>query len=171
MNVFRMHEDKHFNTIAKKGGRPHSLIKENKAPFCIDLIAGGTGKLRWLYYEPWFLDEKHGLTLPHYNNEAENEWYHDETMRVPAIEKSGPNDGASGLLQSKIYHYALMAGADYMSEEWGHNCSYLNKQTYELSPYGLVKKDFIEFARGYKTVKPHIPFAIVLPLNYKCIQI
>ena len=134
-------------------------------------IAEGKGKLWGLYYEPWFLDEKHGLTIPHYNDEVENEWYHNETMRVPAIDASGPNGGASGLLQSRIYHYALMAGADYMSEEWGHNCSYLSKQTYELSPYGLVKKDFIEFARGYKTVKPHIPFAIVLPLSYKCIQI
>ena len=28
MNVFRMPEDKHFNTIAAKGSRLHSLIKE-----------------------------------------------------------------------------------------------------------------------------------------------
>jgi len=134
-------------------------------------IADAKGKLWGLYYEPWFFDEKHGFSLPHYNDETENEWYHNETMRVPAIDASGPNGGASGLLQRRIYHYALMAGADYLSEEWGHNCSYASKKTFELSPYGLVKKDFIEFARGYKTVKPHIPFAIVLPLSYKCIQI
>ena len=42
MNVFRMPEDKHFNTIAKKGSRLHSLIKENKTPSYIDRIAGGT---------------------------------------------------------------------------------------------------------------------------------
>lgn len=134
-------------------------------------IAGGKGKLWGLYLEPWFMDDELGYTMPRFNNEVENEWYHSEESPVPIIMASGPNGGISGLLQRRIYYYALMAGADYLSEEWGHNCSYASKKTFELSPYGLIKKEFIEFARGYKTVKAKIPFAIVLPLSYKCVQI
>mgnify|MGYP006992075963 CR=1 FL=1 len=134
-------------------------------------VAEGSGKLWGLYYEPWFIDDELGYTIPNFNKEVENEWYHNEQNPVPIVLNSGPNGGPSGLLQSRIYHYALMAGADYMSEEWGHNCSYASKKTFELSSYGLIKKDFIEFARGYKTVKPVIPFAIVLPLEYSCVQV
>lgn len=134
-------------------------------------IADMSGKLWGLYYEPWFIDDKLGYTLPNFNDEAENEWFHTGQNPVPIVLSSGPNGGASGLLQRRIYYYALMSGADFMSEEWGHNCSYLSKKTFELSPYGEVKKEFIEFARGYKTMKADIPFAIVLPLSYKCIQI
>ena len=64
-----------------------------------------------------------------------------------------------------------MCGADYLSEEWGLNASYNEKKTFELSPYGLTKKEFIDFAIGYRTIKANIPFAIVLPLSYKCVQI
>lgn len=134
-------------------------------------IASAKGKLWGLYYEPWFLDKNKKYSIPKWSSEADNEWFHDEKRQMKVIEESGPNSGSSRLLQRRIYYYALMAGADYLSEEWGTSCSYLSKRTFELSPYGEVKKEFIEFARGYKTVKPEIPFAIVLPLNYKCIQL
>ena len=134
-------------------------------------MAEGKGKLWGLYLEPWFMDDKLGYTMPKFNKEVENEWYHNEDSPVPVVMASGPNGGLSGLLQRRIYYYALMSGADYLSEEWGHNCSYASKKTFELSPYGLIKKEFIEFARGYKTVKAKVPFAIVLPLSYKCVQI
>ena len=32
MNVFRMPDEFHFNSVARKGGKLHSLIKENKNP-------------------------------------------------------------------------------------------------------------------------------------------
>ena len=134
-------------------------------------IADGSGKLWGLYYEPWFMDDKLGYTIPNFNKEVENEWYHNEQNPVPIVLNSDPNGGSSGLLQRRIYYYALMSGADYFSEEWGNNCSYISKKTFELSSYGLIKKDFIEFARGYKTIKAHVPFAIVLPLSFKCVQI
>ncbi|MBR5543699.1 MAG: hypothetical protein IKU65_06360 [Oscillospiraceae bacterium] len=36
-----MPEELKFNRIAAKGGKLHSLIKENKYPFYVDRIAGG----------------------------------------------------------------------------------------------------------------------------------
>ena len=41
-NIYRMPEDQHFNIIAQKGSFLHGLIKENKYPFYIDRICGGT---------------------------------------------------------------------------------------------------------------------------------
>ena len=48
-NVFRMPEDQHFNTIAKKGSFLHNMIKENNYPFYIDRLAGGTKYRKWDY--------------------------------------------------------------------------------------------------------------------------
>ena len=41
-NCFSMPNEKKFNEIAKIGSKLHSLIKENKYPFYIDRLAGGT---------------------------------------------------------------------------------------------------------------------------------
>ena len=51
------------------------------------------------------------------------------------------------------------------------NCTYESTSTFELSPYGLLKKEFIEFARGHKQMDAVTPFAIVLPTDYEDIQL
>jgi len=135
-------------------------------------VAEGYGKLWGVYYEPWIAHQQSFYSLPKYNkDEYETEWFHTKDIYLDCLKQATENSGSSRLLQRRIYYYALMAGADYLAEEWGLNASYTNKKTFELSPYGLVKKEFIDFARGYKTVKANIPFAIVLPLNYKCVQL
>ena len=135
-------------------------------------IAEGVGKLWGTYYEPWFFNEEKEFSVPRYNEDVDNDFYHNKDTKVYAMLKSTPNHGSSRLLQERIYYYSLMSGADYMSEEWGMNTSYYDKsERFELSPYGRVKKEFIEFAREFKTVKAHVPFAIVLPLSYKCVEI
>ena len=135
-------------------------------------VMEGAGKLWGLYYEPWIAHQQAFYSLPKYNkDEYETEWFHTKDIYLECLKRATENSGSSRLLQRRIYHYALMAGADYFSEEWGLNSSYSNKKTFELSPYGLVKKDFIDFARNHKTIEARIPFAIVLPLNYKCVQL
>lgn len=135
-------------------------------------VMEGAGKFWGLYYEPWIAHKQEFYSLPKYNaNEYETEWFHTKDIYLECLKRATENSGSSRRLQRRIYHYALMAGADYFSEEWGLNASYSDKKTFELSPYGLVKKDFIDFAKDYKTIKANIPFAIVLPLNYKCVQL
>lgn len=64
-----------------------------------------------------------------------------------------------------------MSGADYFSEEWGLNCSYTDMQDFTLSKYGKTKKDFINFALKMGKIKAKIPFAIVIPSKYACIEL
>ena len=41
-HVFAMPEELKFNSIAAKDGKLHSMIRENRYPFYVDRLAGGT---------------------------------------------------------------------------------------------------------------------------------
>lgn len=134
-------------------------------------IAKAAGKTWGTYYECWLDTVGVMCTLPCYNTEELNEWYLLQEKHPDNFSDYGPNGGSSRLLQNRIYYYSLMAGADYLSEEWGLNCSYTDMQEFTLSPYGQVKKDFIQTARTMRGMQALTPFAIVLPKKYSCVQI
>lgn len=134
--------------------------------------AENAGKKWGTYYETWIAaPTEFDASMPCFNKEPINEWYLSQEQHGDDFTTHGPTGGSSRLLQKRIYYYSLMSGADYLAEEWGLNCSYTDMNTFDLSEYGLAKKEFIDFARNYKTVKAHIPFAIVLPKEYSCIEI
>ena len=134
-------------------------------------IAKAAGKLFGAYYETWIYTKESGYTMPCYNDYPMNEWYLTQDQHPDDFTSFGHNGGSSRLLQRRIYYHALMSGADYFSEEWGLNSSYNDMETFELSVYGQIKKDFINDALNYKNIKPTIPFAIVLPRDYYAIEI
>jgi len=135
-------------------------------------IAGGAGKKWGTYYETWIASPtEYDASMPCFNNDPSNEWYLTQDLHPDNFTEHGKAGGSSRLLQKRIYYYSLMSGADYLAEEWGLNCSYSDMNTFDLSEYGLAKKEFIDFARNYKTVKATIPFAIVLPKEYSCVEI
>ena len=124
------------------------------------------------YYECWREIKGVGYCMPCFNNENMNEWYVTQDQHgTDDFSTCGPNGGSSRLLQDRIYHHALMSGADLFSEEWGLNCSYTDMQEFTLSHYGIVKKEFINRALEMGTIKAKIPFAIVLPNKYSCIEL
>jgi len=133
-------------------------------------MALGNHKKWGVYYECWMPDAKYGYSMPCYHKEERNEWYSLQKNYAHDF-STGPNGGSSRLLQNRIYHYGLMSGAMFMAEEWGLNCSYNDMSTFELSHYGQVKKTFIEFTRSHRLVQAKIPFAIVLPRDYICVQL
>jgi len=134
--------------------------------------AENAGKTWGTYYETWIAaPTEFDASMPCFNSDPSNEWYLTQEQHADDFTTHGPGGGSSRLLQKRIYYYSLMAGADYMGEEWGLNCSYTDMQTFELSEYGLAKKDFIEFIRNYKKMKACVPFAIVLPKEYYCVQV
>ena len=134
--------------------------------------AQNAGKKWGTYYETWIAaPTEYDASMPCFNDDPSNEWYLSQEQHPDNFTEHGSAGGSSRLLQKRIYYYSLMSGADYLAEEWGLNCSYADMNTFDLSEYGLAKKEFIDFARDYKTVKAHIPFAIVLPKEYACIEI
>lgn len=134
-------------------------------------VALARGKKWGVYYECWKTTKETGATMPVFNKDPGNEWYLTQETHKDDFTTHGKNGGSSRKLQRRIYHYGLMSGAMFMGEEWGLNCSYNDMTTFELSPYGEAKKDFLHFARGHRKVKAKVPFAIVLPKDQICIQL
>lgn len=141
-------------------------------------IARGTAKASnktWgTYYECWRELREGGkafYSMPCFNSDLSNEWYLTQELHSDDFTSYGENGGSSRLLQRRIYYYALMAGADYFSEEWGLNCSYSDMKEFTLSDYGMVKKNFINDALSFRGIKAYVPFAIVLPKKYSCIEL
>lgn len=133
-------------------------------------MAKANNKKWGTYYECWFLADKK-YTQPVYNTNPFNEWHMVQSQFGDDFTSCGHNGGSSRLLQRRIYYYSLMSGAEFMGEEWGTNASYTDMETFELSPYGLLKKEFIDFTLKHKNVKAKAPIAIVLPPDYFSVPI
>ena len=48
--------------------------------------------------------------------------------------------------------YSFLSGAEFISEEWGLCNVFENWETFPLSPYGEVKKRFVEFLAKFPAV-------------------
>ncbi len=134
-------------------------------------IAKASGKTWGTYYECWREVQNVGYSMPCFNDDPSNEWYLSQELHPDDFTSYGENGGSSRLLQNRIYYYSLMSGADYFSEEWGLNCSYSDMKEFSLSPYGMIKKNFISAAEKLRGIQAEIPFAIVLPKAYSCVEI
>ncbi len=137
-------------------------------------IAKASKKTWGTYYECWREIRENGnyyYSMPCFNTDPSNEWYLTQELHPDDFTSHGENGGSSRYLQNRIYYYSLMAGAHYFSEEWGLNCSYIDMTDFTLSDYGRTKKDFINTALDFRGMKAEVPFAIVLPTNYGCMDI
>ncbi len=122
---------------------------------------------RWgMYYEPWGGDF---ISCSYYKRDTVNEW----GLRVSeSVHWKGctftPNSGSSRELQKRIYYHALFSGADFLSEEHGNANTFYDWHDYELSPYGKVKKDFLDFAADHRELGDvFVPAVIVIPREFE----
>ena len=119
------------------------------------------------YYEPWGGSPFSSCC---YHREGKNEWniggdnFPFETM--------GDNGGSSRSLQQRLHLYSYMAGASFMAEEWGMCNTFYDWNDFELSPYGIVKRDFIRFTERYPDIgQPITPIAVALPKEFPAFQL
>ena len=133
--------------------------------------AKAAGKTWGAYYECWRAMPDGTYCMPCFNLDPINEWYLTQETHTDDFTSFGANGGSSRLLQNRIYYHALMSGADYFSEEWGLNCSYTDMQEFTLSEYGITKKNFIKTAAKLRGIQAVVPFAIVLPKKYMCVEL
>ena len=112
-----------------------------------------------VYYEPW--GGKPFSTCTYFG--AKDEWgVCDDEFFI--FRPAGPNGGSSRSLQKRVYLYGYLSNAAFMSEEWGLYNTFQEGTDYELSPYGVTKKSFLNFARKYTDVGQKLtPIAAVLP--------
>lgn len=112
-----------------------------------------------IYSEPW---GGQPLTVFAYFG-AKNEWGIGSDPDTP-YKPAGPNGGSSRSLQKRVSLYGYLSGAAFMSEEWGLYNTFKEGTDYELSEYGLVKKEFLDFTRRYTDIGDKLtPIAAVLP--------
>lgn len=117
------------------------------------------GKSFGIYYEPWGGEPFSACAY----NGAKNEWnFGNDDF---PFETYGPNGGSSRSLQKRIFLYGYLSGAEFISEEWGlYNTFIEGTNNEQLSPYGLVKKEFLNFVRKYDDIGDKLtPIAAVLP--------
>lgn len=133
--------------------------------------AKAAGKTWGAYYECWRAMPDGTYCMPCFNLDPTNEWYLTQETHTDDFTSFGENGGSSRLLQNRIYYHALMSGADYFSEEWGLNCSYTDMEDFTLSAYGRTKKNFIQTAAKLRGIQAVVPFAIVLPKKYMCVEL
>ncbi|MFA6287049.1 MAG: hypothetical protein WC661_06640 [Opitutaceae bacterium] len=153
-------------TVMPEVGDPIPLMRLQVA-----MARGMSGALKrhWgVYYQPW---GGKPFSAPHFFETPENEWRLDNSIFPYDFTANGPNGGSSRSLQRRIYYYALLSGADYLSEEWGVSNTFHDWRDYPLTPYGEIKKEFITFAEAHPDLKPFIPFAIVLPREFEAIDL
>lgn len=113
------------------------------------------------YYEPW---GGNPFSTCLYKTDDKNEWDINTSGQDFPYTSNGFNGGSSRSLQRRILFYSYLSGARYISEEWGICNTFYDWKDFEISPYGRVKKDFLDFVRQHPDIgKPFTPFALVLP--------
>ena len=117
------------------------------------------GRSFGVYYEPWG-GSPFG-TCTYCGNK--NEWGPDADTDSP-YKSYGPTGGSSRSLQKRVFLYTYLSNAEFISEEWGMYNTFTNTENFELSPYGIVKKEFLDFCDKYDDVgEKLVPAAVVLP--------
>ena len=113
-----------------------------------------------VYYEPW---GGKPFSACCYQRDGKNEWGIGENRDFP-FETKGANGGSSRSLQWRIFLYGYLNNAAMMAEEWGLCNTFVDWENFELSDYGRVKLDFLNFTRKYADVGEKLaPAAVILP--------
>ena len=131
--------------------------------------ARGAGIEFGAYYEPW---GGKPLTAAGYNKDGVNEWsigprYGGE---FPWGTK-GENGGSSRSLQKRMYLYAYLSGAKWISEEWDLCNTFYDFRDFEVTPYGKIKLELLDFVRKFhSTGELYAPIAIVVPNDLETLE-
>lgn len=129
-------------------------------------IARSSGTHFGAYYEPW---GGRPFSACCYQRDGLNEW--NETNDSFPYATAGGNGGSSRSLQRRIHLYAYMAGAEFISEEWGMCNTFYDWKDFELTPYGEVKRDFLRFTEKYPDVSELMtPVCVVLPAELDFVE-
>lgn len=119
------------------------------------------------YYEPWGGEP---FSACSYQRDGKNEWNIRTGADFP-FETKGANGGSSRSMQRRMHLYSYMAGASFMSEEWGMCNTFYDWRDFELSPYGEIKREFIRFTEKYPDIgQPVTPIAVVLPEDLSVLE-
>ena len=129
-----------------------------------------SNNLPWgCYYEPWGGSP---LSVTLYNKNKMNIYNLKKGMFHFLDDTSyGGLGGSSRALQRRLYYYAYMSGARFISEEWDVGNTFYDWDEFDLTPYGEVKKEFLSFYGKHNIGKHYSLFAIVLPKEFPIVDL
>jgi hypothetical protein len=120
--------------------------------------ARAAGKPWGVFYAPWGPD---GCT----SFVPEQDW----SWQVPLdwLGRSkyavSPAHGPSSALQRRIFFHSYLSGAHTLHEEWGAEGNFRDWESGELSSYGRVTRDLLDFQEAFPDIgRPFTPIALVL---------
>lgn len=120
------------------------------------------------YYEPWGGSP---FSACCYQRDNKNEWNIGSASDFP-FQTCGENGGSSRSMQRRMHLCSYFAGASFMAEEWGMCNTFYDWHNFELSPYGMVKRDFLRFTEKYPDIgTPVTPIAVVLPKELRALSV
>jgi hypothetical protein len=132
----------------------------DRSPFAIASLRGAAraaDKPWGVFFAPW---GPQGCTC--FIPLAENTWGIPEKSLLDSGWPAGPQYGCSAAIQRRIFFHAYMAGAHTLHEEWGAEDNLFDWDTGELSSYGRVTRDFLDFQDAFPDVgEPYTPVALV----------
>jgi hypothetical protein len=120
--------------------------------------AKAAGKPWGVFFAPW---GPQGCTsfLPL----GESSWHVPPDTWDKSVWPIGPELGPSSALQRRSFFHAYLSGAHTLHEEWGAECNLTNWASGELSSYGRVTRDLLDFQDQVEDVgEPFTPIALVL---------
>ena len=119
-----------------------------------------------VYYETW---GGKPFSNPLFNEEHLSEW--GKILTYGPFETTGPNGGSSRSLHRRILYYSYLSNADFIADEWGLGNMFYDWKDFKLTPYGQVRKNFLEFVRKYPQIgEKQTPIAVVLPKEYRTVN-
>lgn len=112
-----------------------------------------------VYYETWGGDP-FGCTCatsfsPWFADEEQLKAFHD-------MGSVGLQFGSSRSLHRRLLYFAWLSGAAWWSEEWGAENYFADWDSFPLTEYGLITKQFTT-TKGVGRIEPIVPAALVLP--------
>ena len=128
----------------------------------------GAGLPFGAYQEPWG-----GIPFSccYFKRDGHTEWGKNDG-EASTYNPAGEFGGSSLSLLRRVFYYAWLAGASWLSEEWGACNTFYDWQDFEITPYGQIKKDFIDFTHAHEELgNLYTPIAIVLPKELKMLNI
>lgn len=120
-----------------------------------------------IYYECWYCSPEGKFSIPFALKDAQDEWVEDLLTKgyghhLPFSRRE--HGGSSLSLMERAWVYAYFSGAQYLGEEYGICNTFRSKDSTELSPYGKIKKNFIDFTQDFiPEGELFTPFAVILP--------
>lgn len=120
-----------------------------------------------IYYECWYCNSDGKFSIPFSLRDTQDEWVEDLLYKGYGSElpfERREHGGSSLSLMERAWVYAYFSGAEIIGEEYGICNTFRSCHSTELSPYGEVKKKFIEFTESYSPEgEIFTPFAVILP--------